>query len=398
MLLLLLLLLQGVDTPRFFFRATPKVKPVPRSLHRGLDSIVDFAGKLRSSFRQAFTGFRLLLAVKASIAVLGAWLLALLLPGDLDKYAYYAPLGALLGVTPTVVGSIRTTVEMVTGIVLGVLSGWLLIATGMPWFLRPPVAAGIGVCFAGVRLLGEGRVYVAITGVFVVILGVDDPQSYGASYIVQFGLGLVVGTIINLLLIPPLTTSSARSRVAELQRDLAAHLHEISDVLISEWPPDRENWVSYSRDLRRSVDGAETAVDQARDSAKANLRTLWRHADVSAEYASLARLRDMALWLSEITEALTGAIWDRPIPVTLPEGMIRPLAEALTAIGDFVHSLSTKEDSEQPRRAAIERCDSVIESFEGVSDVQGESGFGTIVFAIRNIRAQIDADHEQDAD
>ncbi len=83
----------------------------------------------------------------------------------------------------------------------------------------------------------------------------------------------------------------------------------------------------------------------------------------------------MALWLSEIS-------------------MIRPLAEALTAIGDFVHSLGTKDHSAQPRRDAIERCDWVIESFEGVSDVQGESGFGTIVFAIRNIRAQIEADQD----
>lgn len=342
-----------------------------------------------------FTRYRLLLALKAAIGVAVAWLLGLLLPGELDTFAYYAPLGALLGVAPTVIGSIRTSAEMVIGIALGVGIGWLLISTGMPWFLRVPLAALLGVIVAGFPKLGEGRAYVSIASVFVVILGRDDPESYGMGYVVQFGLGVVIGILINMIFVPPLSFQSAHARVSSLRLDIANHLDELADVLDAHWPPDRQDWLHYARRLRQSLDDAQRLVDEARDSGKANPRTLWHHADVSTDYDDLAALRQIGLRLSDITEALSGAIWNDPVAVELPPEMRAPMRASFQSIAEYMRAW----DSGDGLDAAREKCRAAGDEINGTLHRENiiESGAGTIVFALRTIRTRIDERTEETA-
>lgn len=342
----------------------------------------------RSNVRSMVTGYRLILALKAAVAVLGAWLLAVLLPGTLDDYAYYAPLGALLGVSPTVIASIRTSIEMVAGIVLGVLVGWALIGVGLPWFARAPLAAGIGVLIAGARILGEGRVYVAIAGVFVVILGADDPESYGLAYAAQFGLGLVVGTVVNLVFVPPLRFASARNRISALRRDIAGRLDELAEIIVADWPPDRDDWLDDTRQLRRAVEDARDLVDEARESGRANPRILWHHVDTSGDYEDIETLRVVGTRLSDIVDALSGAIWNRPVAVELTSEAVRPLHDALTGVGDYLRAWDSGEGID----AARSRCRDAGRAVQHVFDnTAAESGLGSIVFALRTIQHAIDS-------
>jgi len=341
----------------------------------------------RGSIRSMFTGYRLLLALKAAVAVIAAWLLAVLLPGELDDYAYYAPLGALLGVTPTVIASIRTSIELVAGIVLGVAVGWALIGLGVPWFVRAPLAAGIGVVIAGARILGEGRVYVAIAGVFVVILGADDPESYGLAYVVQFALGLVIGTVVNLVFLPPLKFASARTRISALRGEIADRIDELAEVLVAEWPPDRDDWLDDTRHLRSAVDDARDLVDEARESSRANPRTLWNRVDATSAENDVETLRQVGMRLSDITDALSGAIWNRPVPVELPGEAIDPLHDALTAIAAYLRAWDAGDDLDEARRRCRDASEAVQHAFR---HTPAESGLGSIVFALRTIQQSID--------
>ncbi|SEC13389.1 hypothetical protein SAMN04489806_2681 [Paramicrobacterium humi] len=335
-----------------------------------------------------FSPFRLLLALKTAIAVIGAWLLGVLLPGELDTYAYYAPLGALLGVTPTVIGSIRSSVEMVVGIVLGVALGWLLIATGMPWFLRAPLAAGLGVLVAGIRRLGEGRIYVAIAGVFVVILGVDDPESYGIGYVVQFGLGLLVGTLVNLVFVPPLEFNSARTRLSTLRLEIASQVENLADVLEAEWPPDGRDWLDGVRELRHSLDETQELADEARESGKANPRKLWHKGSLSGVYEDLDALRLVARRLSDVTEALSGAIWHEPVTVEIPPELIDPLRTALGSIAEYIRAWDAGDGTAEAGERCAAAMRDVIDTLHREKVV--ESGSGTIIFALRTIQRRID--------
>jgi len=342
---------------------------------------------LRAELREIFSRYRMLLALKAAIGVVAAWLLADRLPSELAAYAYHAPLGALLGVAPTVIGSFRTTIEVVAGILLGVAVGWGLIAAGVPWFLRAPIAAGIGVLLAGIRYLGDGRVYVAIAGVFVVILGAGDPASYGLGYVVQFGLGLVVGTAVNLVFVPPLATASATSRISAVRGGIADRLDDLAEILVTRWPPPRDDWLAYARELRASVDDAQDFVDEARESTKANPRSLWHPADMSGAYADIDALRHVAVRLSDITDALSGAIWDRPVAVDIPAGTVGPLHDAMTGLAGYLRAW----DSGQDVAAARDLCDRARRRAVGAfQSAAGESGLGSIVFALRTIQKRID--------
>src|SRR5690606_29756051 len=64
---------------------------------------------------------RLLLSVKTAVAVGIAWVVAPLVPGVADDYPYYAPLGALISMSPTLMSSVRRGAETLAGLAIGIL-------------------------------------------------------------------------------------------------------------------------------------------------------------------------------------------------------------------------------------------------------------------------------------
>ncbi len=337
--------------------------------------------------RPILTRYRLLLALKAAIGVTAAWLLGRLLPAPIEDYAYYAPLGALLGVAPTVVSSIRTSAELISGIAIGLVIGWSLVALEWPWYARAPIAAGLGVIIGGIRRLGEGRVYVAIAGVFVVILGAGDPESYVLGYVVQFGIGLAVGTFVNLVFVPPLAYGYARARVADLKGDFAEAADGLASVLQAEWPPDRADWLDDSRRRQRFVDEAEAMVQEARESGRANPRAMWRRYDASDDDADVGVLRYIGLRLADISDALGGAIWQEPVAVEIPADALDSLSRALSALAEYIRAWNTGVELDTAREEYAAAVEEVAELFEQNS---GQSGFGTIVFALRAALGRLD--------
>lgn len=334
-----------------------------------------------------FTRYRLLLALKAAIGVTVAWLVGRLLPGELNDYAYYAPLGALLGVAPTIVSSVRTSVELIVSIAIGLGIGWVLVASGLPWYVRAPLAAGAGMLIAGIRKLGEGSVYVPIAAVFVVIIGAGDPDSYVAGYIAQFAIGLLVGTVVNLVFIPPLMYGYARGRIADLKSDFASATEDLATVLTTEWPPDRADWLDDARRRQRSVDEAEEMVREAKESGRGNPRAMWRRYDASSDDADIEALRYVGLRLADISDALGGAIWHQPVAVTIPDESIESLGTALGEIAEYIRAWNTGVDIDETRERSANAVQEVGEVFERSAT---ESGFGTIVFALRSMLGRID--------
>ncbi|MFD5601206.1 aromatic acid exporter family protein [Leucobacter sp. NPDC058333] len=358
---------------------------VPTAPRRALNRTLNLALNVA---RPMLTRYRLLLALKAAIGVTAAWLIGRLLPGELETYAYYAPLGALLGVAPTIVSSVRTSIELIAGIVIGVAIGWALVGTGTPWYVRAPVAAGVGMLIAGVRTLGEGRTYVPIAAVFVVILGAGDPESYVAGYVAQFGIGLLVGTLVNVVFIPPLTYGYARSRVADLKSDFASAADDLAAVLLGEWPPDRADWLDDARRRQRSVDEVEAMVVEAKESGRGNPRAMWRSYDASGDDADIEALRYVGLRLADISDALGGAIWHQPVAVTIPSESIDALGRALGDLAEYIRAWNTGVDLEDAHDRYADAVREVGDVFERAAT---ESGFGTIVFALRSMLGRIEA-------
>ncbi|MET4001796.1 uncharacterized membrane protein YgaE (UPF0421/DUF939 family) [Arthrobacter sp. UYCu511] len=93
--------------------------------------------------KSSLAGQRLLLAAKTSLAVGVAWILARYMPGVADKYPYYAPLGALVSMYPTLMGSVRAGLQTLAGLFIGIALAAGVLLAGTPNILSISLAVGL---------------------------------------------------------------------------------------------------------------------------------------------------------------------------------------------------------------------------------------------------------------
>ena len=114
---------------------------------------------------------RLLLVAKTALAVGLAWTLAPHMPGVTDEYPYYAPLGALVSMYPTLMGSVRSGLQTLLGLATGIALAAIVVLTVGPTWWTIPAVVGIGVLVSGTGWFGAGREYVPMAALFVLIIG-----------------------------------------------------------------------------------------------------------------------------------------------------------------------------------------------------------------------------------
>lgn len=209
--------------------------------------------------------------VKTVAAVVIAWVLATHVL-DLDQ-SFLAPWSALLVVHATVYRTFSRGLRQVAAAVVGVLIAWLVgLVLGVdPVAVGVAVAAGLVVgTFAWFR---DETTTIAATALIVVTTGFADDDLGLLERLLDTGIGIGVGLVINALVWPPLRRRTAISaldaldeRIGELLVDMAAGIErglrtdEVAD------------WVERSRDLDGELDRAWALVRQARESALMNPR------------------------------------------------------------------------------------------------------------------------------
>lgn len=321
------------------------------------------------------TPARLLLAAKTALAVGIAWLIAPYLPGVADAYPYYAPLGALVSMTPTLMGSIRTGLQSLLGLVIGILLAAAVIIFAAPNVITISLIVGVGVLIAGARWLTAGGDYVPIAALFVLIIGGGDAENYSIGYLVQMSLGVAVGFAVNFLIAPPLTVSTAVVRLDEFRRMLARHLDDMAEALVESWPPKHEDWASRSDLLRETSEGVREALRGADESQKGNPRGAINRHDLNEDYEALYALETVTFHVRDITEVIAATIWTRPFQAELPEAMRQPLSDVLRAIGGVLVASEGSEETEEERIAA---ASAALEAALDHLDAQHNSSFSKL--------------------
>jgi hypothetical protein len=247
---------------------------------------------------------RLLLAVKTALAAGLAYWIAPQIPGTAADYPYYAPLGAVIAMYPTIKTSLRQGFQVLLGVVIGIVlaSAVFTLQAGPPGVLAVGVLVGIGVVLAGIRWLGAGRDWVLTAGLFVLLLGGADAESYGIGYIVQLGVGVVVGVVVNFVIVPPLNTSPADERLRRVRHALADRADEIAGVFETPWPLEDDDWEARVRELPATLHSVRSSVQYADESRRMNPRWLLRRRDLGREYAELAAFERVSFHLQDIAE------------------------------------------------------------------------------------------------
>ena len=207
--------------------------------------------------------------VRAALAAALAWQAALLLPPSLSDYAYYAPLGAVIAVSPTVADSASAAWRTVLAILLGfalAVAVYELVPLE-PNALTIALIVALAIVVEQWPYLRAQASWVSFAAVLMITVGTDDPAEYALRYAGLTLLGAAVGVLVTTLLFPPLQLTTAVRRIARARDLLAGHLEAIAGGLRSGQVPEPGEWELRGVALDEALDqmrGAEAQVERAR--------------------------------------------------------------------------------------------------------------------------------------
>ena len=215
---------------------------------------------------------RATLAVKGAIAAGLAWVAVQPVQGVASDYPYYAPLGAVVATTTTVVSAVRASVQSVAAIAVGAALGLAGHVAPMPQLPALMLAVGLGIVAGGLRLLGGAGAWVPIAALFVLILGGDDPAGYVLAYAGLTGLGALIGIAVNMVL-PQLPLTPAARAQELLRSELVHQLHALADALETDDPLDGDSWRGLTGATSPTSALLDTMLSEAREARRGNWRT-----------------------------------------------------------------------------------------------------------------------------
>lgn len=344
---------------------------------------------------EAVRGERLILAAKAAIAASIAWLLAPYVPFAASEYSYYAPLGVLISMHPTVVGSARAGAQSLAGLGIGILLGLgalSLVRVGVPAVVGIAAVIAIGIVLGGIRRLGAGRDWVAIAGLFVLLLGGRDADEFSLSYLMTTAFGVVIGILMNLIVIPPLFLGRAsdqltalRTAVSDVLRDVAGSL-ENGDI-------DGEAFTESADRLASLLTQTKDEVRVAEESSRANPRSRGRSADRQLNARRLLALERTTRATIDLADMLVrtrdeGSAADRAIA--------HSLAEAARASADVVAAPAGDEEVGERLAAAGDALDRSVQELDRLAAPTGAPAYSRAYAyaAAVSVRRIVDASHE----
>jgi uncharacterized membrane protein YgaE (UPF0421/DUF939 family) len=306
---------------------------------------------------------RLLLAGKTAFAASVAWLLAPFIPLADADYSYYAPLGAVVSMYPTLVRSVRTGLQALAGLALGAGVAFGVLAVGGPRVISIALVVGVGVLLAGARFLGEGRNWVPITGLFVLLIGGVNADNYSINYLVYMVLGVAVGVLVTVLIAPPLYLQRAEVRLNHLRDQVAEHLRDLAEALDSGADADRD-WAANIAGLEETSADVRGAVAQSDESRRGNPRARRTEERSTENYRRLRALERSLFYVRDLTDVL-GALEpiDSPKRQT-PDVMRGELPDAVAAVANLVASPVRDEESVHLLAAAESAVDALARSLD----------------------------------
>lgn len=313
------------------------------------------------------------------MAVSAAWLIAPLMPGVTDEYPYYAPLGALISMYPTLMGSLRSSLQTLLGLAVGVGIATVIVLAIGPSVWTLAAAAALGVLISGTGWFGAGKEYIPMAALLVLIIGGGDAEDYSLGYVVQTGVGVTVGLLVNLIVPPAPLVGQARASLDAFQRTLAGHLRDIGDAVAESWPPENEGWASDARELAETSRALRGALADADESRRGNPRAWLRRVDTSHEHNRLEMLDDVAHQIRDISGCIGDTIFSRRPALELDHELVTPLSEACHAVAEVLDPDSDPEKDEATRRAASDRVDRLLSAVRARSlDVGTVAGPGVL--------------------
>lgn len=345
--------------------------------------------KLAGALLPAFTPSRLLHVAKTAAAATLAWYAGHLVPGEASAYAYYAPLGALVASVPTVAGSLRSSIQVVVGVLLGVLASGALVTLGTPVALAVPVAVGVGTLLAGIPVFGAGRDYIPIAALFVFVVGGANPDGFSIGYVVQMAVGAAVGVGLNLLVPPATGRKQAMQATSALKATIADTIQRATELPAGDTPEeDLKAWRSSLLRLDGELADAKTLVAEVQENLRGNARGLRTKFDSTSVQAELDSLSRITRHIAELQEPFLEVSWSEAKPES---------GRALQASGEqLAELLRAWDQTEADTRARLTSASAALDDLQRL-EFEDRAGWdppaqrrSVTIYALRKIVAEID--------
>lgn len=345
-----------------------------------------------SRLRGLLAASRVALAIRTAIAAAIAWYLAPYVPFAEADYSYYAPMGVLVSMYPTLARSARSGFQTLLGLAIGIalgVGGVALTWLGAPGIVALALVVGVGVWLGGIESLDAGRDWIAMAGMFVLLFGGRTPDDFSISYLVTMAFGVVVGLVVNVLLFPPLFLRDAAERLSSLRDAASRHLHDIADALESD-DLSTDHLDEIVRDLHETVDSVTQAVEDADESSQANPRARGRADDRDLNRRRLHALETTVFSIRDLADVLA-RVGGREVAEPAPDLLAAAIHRAADLVGEPLGSDSVAEQLDAAM-AALDRYTARIDAVTSGADAHAApSGVAEDLTAALCLRRMIDA-------
>ncbi|WP_244930599.1 aromatic acid exporter family protein [Nocardioides sp. W7] len=269
--------------------------------------------------------------LKTVVAAVVAWVLA---TDVLDlSQSFLAPWSALLVVHGTVYRTFSQGLRQVVAAVAGVLVAWLV---GWSLGLDPlavGVAVGAGLVVGAIGWFNDEGTTIAATALIVLTTGFADDRLVLLDRLLDTGIGIAVGLIVNALVWPPLRRRAAVAALDALDGQIGELLVDMAAGVEHGFRPEEvADWVERSRGLDEDLDRAWSLVRQARESALMNPRRGAGEYRDPREWVQLLRRMEQAL--AEIRSLARTCSYDQLVEPEWQPRFRTAYAAALRKAGD----------------------------------------------------------------
>lgn len=301
---------------------------------------------VRPWHQSAFNTSRLLLALKAALACTLAYLLAPYMPGVVSEYPYYAPLGALSVMYPSLLGSVRTGLQTLTGLAIGMGLALLIHLTPLETLVTLFIAIVIGVLLAGVRKFGAGADYIPITALFVLVVGGPNADDYSLGYLVQMAAGAAIGLAVHYLIAQPIDVRSASLELGRAEKLLVCYLRDVAMEIRTPGSTSRTDWLEVNNQLAGMAVEVRSVVQDSAAAMKGNPRMLLpNNKEQDPGLARLIRTEYVSFYMRDLTDILRRLFAADGSHLVIPASVSRELERALRAVAEVMR-VAWKVDTE----------------------------------------------------
>lgn len=261
----------------------------------------------RDGWRARLARDQLHAALKAVVATSVAWELGRLIgPAPV---VYFAPITALVAIHPTIARSLRETLFYAASVVAGVLLAMGADAWAGTSLLGILLVVGVGVLLGAAQPFGRNGSNIAFWALLVLLVGGSSPASYLSERLPEAALGLGVGVLVNVTVLPRTRLRPAGRLLDWLRTDLADVADAMAADLAQDWPPADPWWAGRDDELEQATQQARGAVGAATDSMRFNPRSRrrGRRPMERREHEVLEGLERIATAMRAIVRTLTAA-------------------------------------------------------------------------------------------